>query len=1143
MSILDRLPDPSATADASVRLEADLGSLVQIFGALDAQSDDSPLSELFNLFGELNTHLDIDTQPLTGGLTNAVTSIQNALPANALAHVESIDTAYSSVADLLGNSDIVRQVSEGESLNDVAQAVISEALALFDTRIVDLAGNLIDPERLEELRNALTLIQNLENDFAAHQDELLPFLANHLIGVAPDVLEAPLAHINTALNVLAPLADSELAVSLNPARQAIITAYRALLDAVDDLDPADAAGYAQITLHLDALEAANNLLFTALSTLYTQLDGLIAAQAWDTLFTIYVDLLAAVDIGTVPTLDDVVRQLEAMINDLLTRLMMVFDADDLRTRIEMLNRSLHDAVISSPLGQVKPTIEAFLERIRQSIEDVPTEEIQNIVNEMLGEVQGAMTQLNIGQLQQEIEQAFANVDAFVDTNLNTALSDNVQAALGALSDQLNNLPLTDLVDDLNGALGQLQNLITELESSLQSEIDGLKSLLQQAETLSYKPVSDAVIGEIDELKTRLQAINPNALSDAEKLAITGALAVLEAIDLETQVVDGLKTGYHTAEAEVKNLLDQIVAALEQLRDEIGVFNPQVILDPINAVLDEANGLLDKVNARTLIAPLYEQLDALAQTLQEIAPGQLLDPLQGAYDELLGLLNRLDPAQWVAPLNDIYAQIDRLISIIDITPVMDELDQKQRELLGQARDAILNGFDELSLPAPLDGFLTEMRPIVELMTEAIFGDPETKLKQIGISIRDQVRLGTLFSPLDELFARMVAAIETVPADDLTTAMNAIRESVGVGLDVLNPQTTITQLRAGQGRLQEIAPANLLAQTLNLVSVKALFEGKVAAAPPERNNDILSVSARFDAVFSVVTPTVSDSQYAQLVSQHNSLLNTLRLRINQLDASTASQHYANLRTNLDRLLPDFLRQPTPLSHADIIAGLYRMRPSNQIAPVEEMLSRFLRQLQPYESAIEPAINGFFNTLREIMQLINPLTLRDAVASIYDTVREKTRILDPAQLTDAINAILNPIKTDFQAISPAAISAQINASFDNAVQTVTVTLKALLDDLVGMIDEQLRTLRAALQVILDQLKATLETALASLEAILQQIEDLIFVEILERLCHVIDNLGVSFDQELDRVHSAFDEMLAAIPLGGGQSGGQSASGGISI
>jgi hypothetical protein len=748
-------------------------------------------------------------------------------------------------------------------------------------------------------------------------------------------------------------------------------------------------------------------------------------------------------------------------------------------------------------------------------------------------------------VQQAIDQVFAEVDEFVNTNLNVTVRQNLQGALAGLSGALNSLPLTNLINDLNGAIGQIQNLIGELAGALQGQLDSLQGLLAQAETLSYQPVSDAVIAEIDDLKTRLAAINPNALSDAEKLALTAALAVIEAIDLQTQVIGGLKSGYHSAESEVRSILDQIAAALNQLRDKIGVFNPETILQPINGALEAANQLLDQVNARTLLAPLYTQIDSLRGMLEGLAPGRLLDPLQGAFDQAAGLLNRLDPAQWVAPLNDLYAQIDRLISVVDITPVMDELDRKQRQLLGKARDAVLNGFDALDLPEPLKGFTAEMRPIVELMTDAIFGDPDTQLKQIGVAIRGQVRLGTLFAPLDAVFLRLVAMVEKVPPEKLTAAMNAIRKSIGVGLEVLNPQTLVAQLRAGYGRLQEMAPANLLAQTVGLGSVKAYFAGRVEGAPPERSGEIMSVSARFEAVGSVTllgvtTPGVSGSQYAQLAARHAQMLDSLRRRINQLDrspeGSAASEHYAALADNLDRVLPDFLRQRTPLTHADILMGLQRMRPSNKVGAIEDVFTRFLRQLEPYESAIEPAVNGFFGALREIVQLLNPLSLRDSVASIYETLRQKTHVLDPAQLAAAINAILDPIKMAVQALSPAAFKARIDASYNNVVATITVTLKALLDDLVGVIDGQLRTLRAALHAVIDQLKAALQAALGTLGDLLKQIEDLVFVEIIERLRKVIDNLGVSFDQELERVANAFDEMLHAIPLDGAQSTGLS-------
>ena len=45
---------------------------------------------------------------------------------------------------------------------------------------------------------------------------------------------------------------------------------------------------------------------------------------------------------------------------------------------------------------------------------------------------------------------------------------------------------------------------------------------------------------------------------------------------------------------------------------------------------------------------------------------------------------------------------------------------------------------------------------------------------------------------------------------------------------------------------------------------------------------------------------------------------------------------------------------------------------------------------------------------------------------------------------------------------------------------------------------------------------------------VEQLVFVDILARLGGAIDNLGMSFDAELDRVRNSFDSMLNAIPLG---------------
>ena len=58
---------------------------------------------------------------------------------------------------------------------------------------------------LSALQAALASLDNFETDFPSHQAEFLPFLTNYLIGVDPDVLDAPLAHLHTSLSVFAPL--------------------------------------------------------------------------------------------------------------------------------------------------------------------------------------------------------------------------------------------------------------------------------------------------------------------------------------------------------------------------------------------------------------------------------------------------------------------------------------------------------------------------------------------------------------------------------------------------------------------------------------------------------------------------------------------------------------------------------------------------------------------------------------------------------------------------------------------------------------------------------------------------------------------------------------------------------------------------
>jgi ABC-type transporter Mla subunit MlaD len=152
----------------------------------------------------------------------------------------------------------------------------------------------------------------------------------------------------------------------------------------------------------------------------------------------------------------------------------------------------------------------------------------------------------------------------------------------------------------------------------------------------------------------------------------------------------------------------------------------------------------------------------------------------------------------------------------------------------------------------------------------------------------------------------------------------------------------------------------------------------------------------------------------------------------------------------------------------------------------------------------------------------------------VRDKARILDPDDLAAGLKtAAFEPAMQALGAIDPAALKERLQASFEKALQAITGTLRAILDDVGTALNEQLTELKAAVATLAGDIKETIASAVQSFGDLAQNLENLVVVDVLGRLRQIIETLAVSFDQELDRVVSAFDAMLQAIPLNGGGGG----------
>src|SRR6266536_593860 len=1137
---LQRFPDPGPL----LRLQGDAGvgvnGLLNVLGSLGHDHDGSPLAAVAGAVTQLGGLLDIDVSGLSARLPSALDVLGGALPTSALEYVEAIEHAYAAAQGFLANSPLVTQVAQGSTLQDTALAVIKDAVDRFRTDFTDLADNLVDPQTLELVRSGLADIDRFRTSFAAHRDDFLPFLAENLLGVPADVLHAPLGHLEASLAVLAPIEPEALARALEPARQATATALAGLVAGVDGLDPADAAGYAAVQARLGDVGVAAQATTPAPAGIYQALGALVDSHAWDAVFSTYRTLLDAVAVGRVVTVDDVVDGIAGVLEELLGRLFMVLDADDLGGRVDLLVQTLNDTVATSGLGRARDAVRDFLDEIRQAVEDVPTEEIGKAVEAMLGRVKQELDRLGTGAVGEQIEAAFKRVDTFVAEHFKPSLADDVAAALGRVLASVDDLPIGSLAGELNAALKQLADLIDEIGAALQHPMDDLARFASQLDGLSFQPVGDAVVKEIDEVKARLQVIDPNALSEAERLALKAALALLQSVDLEGQVIGKLKEGFAVAQQGVTGLLAELGRILDRVKGHIDEFAPGKALQPLDDLLRQAAAEVERLNGTVLLRPLYAEVDDLVGRLAAISPGQLLDPLQAPYDALMGAVHRIDPNQWVAPLRTLYAEIDRLIGLVDVTPLLNELDQRRRDLLAQARSALLDGLAGLDLPAPLKGLLDELRPFLDGMTAALFGEPGSEVRKLSADLSASFDLHKPLQVLDAPFDQLMEMLAAVPPDALTESVNSLRTSVGVGLEALDPRAVVDRFHEGQARLAGLAPTVVLAPLLGLPALRAAFDAKVEAAPPEREADVAAVRARFDATFTLVDPDLPDSSTSRLLEAHTAVAARLGQRIGGLDATGAGDAYARVRGGLDRLVPDFLRAREPLTYAQIIAGFATLRPSAKAAPVEAVVQRFLARAQPLQDAVGDAVEALFGSLGRLLALVDPLALKDAVAAIYQAVRDKARIIDPDALATPLrDKLLTPLLEPLRAIDPSTIRQRLDKTFAAAVKAVRDSVKAILDAVARVVDEKLRAVRAQVELVIENLRKTLQVAGRDLDAVVKKVEQLVFVELLDRLNRVVANLGSSFDKELDRVRSAFDDMLAAIPLNGGSAHAATAAG----
>ncbi|MGZ4434045.1 MAG: hypothetical protein ACXVW7_10525, partial [Trebonia sp.] len=606
---LARLPDTASVARLSGTASTGCKAVAVAHGDLAS----SALAPAAAVLGSVNTGAGIDVDGLGGTLGRALHTIGLAVPPALAEDAHGIADAFGQARDTVSGNPLLGFLPEGSALRDVIGQIIAEAVALFEQRVDELAQHLLGADEVAELRAGLALVEGLANDFTGHAGELDGFLRSTLLAFDPDVLQPVRTHLRSVLALSASLDVGQLAPLLGPITAGAGTARDALTAAVTALDPADQAAYDTVVRALDGVSQAASAARTVLEPFYGGIVTAAAAVNPEALLARYIAVLDAVELAGHELIDDVLDATVAVLADLTTRVQAVSSPAELGEAVRRLGALVREAVGSSAIGQARAQMVAFIGQVRDTIAAVPLTPLSEALRSRLGQIGQEISSLGLENLATTIEAGFAALTGSVQDAARSATT-KVTEALQALLAQIDALPAAELVGAVKHAVDQLGGVVQEVHDDAVGVTDDLRRQLDSLSTVSYRPLSDEVIAEIDAVKAKLQAMNPDALSEESKLAVRAALAVLEALDVEDRVVKALGEGYRTLDGAVRRVLDDIAAELERLHRAVGELDPTAVLTPVTAGLSALRSAVDSLDAASLTAGLRGEIDRLGQQL-------------------------------------------------------------------------------------------------------------------------------------------------------------------------------------------------------------------------------------------------------------------------------------------------------------------------------------------------------------------------------------------------------------------------------------------------------------------------------------------------------------------------------------------------
>lgn len=1070
-------------------------------GILAGSDSDNALGAL--LGGLPNIAHVAEELPALEELIGPLRDLVGELPATSLADIEQIEAAIGEVMQLFG--PLVEALAQG-GIEPGLQTAITKALE-------GIGGLLRENDEIAavtgELQEFFTLFRQMLS-WASHPpppEAVAELLCRALIGIAPDLLAAPAAALETLFAPLGQLLPNgpDLTVwrQAGPQLHSYWQGIDGHVTVGADVDwPALEAELQRGRTSLLALLAARDrLVVTAVVNLgQVRMDGLAHVAT----------ALAAVPpvqpVRLSPIFDGLLRTLQGMVEEFDQ---FTLSPDEVRLSVRELVRETLAAVEQSPMGELRRLLIEFQQRVIRTIEELPLRDLAHQAELALRRVADALQLVDPEVVRQPIRRFFDQITSQLDEIALDTVKDAIQeawesvnGALAAVGGQLESLRAK-----IQELVGQLQGLVDSAGPTLEQIGQQVESIKNVLDDFNLDAPTQAVVDELHRLRDKVAAIDVSNLPAAAVGGIKLAAEALRQIDITGAVQGPLDDIFREIDPTplINRASDTLGSALAPLKQ----VDPANVIAQLDAPVNELLATLGKFGPEALRRLIGEALQPLKDAIHRIDFAPLLEPLIHLYAELTAKVDAiLNPDLIFQPLERLFQPISDLVDALNPTRLVELLEPHAGGLVQNAGNnagppAVISSQGDLlrsNLSSPLNS------------EDPLFG----------------FRPGDLLVPLIDLHHKLLTVFDNLEDSVLTPAAILLRHNTFDRLQAIEPIGIMQQLDGMLAAVQaEFDSGPLFERLSSAVEAYNAVAAKVAvAASPSLSTENQVVAARV----TLLLPELDPLLILPDLTQHDALFSaTLRIRAS-VDLGDMRAAYGAVGIELGSLFPAFLGAAEQTG-ANLRTALRALDP----APVRDQINILFDQvgakLVALGGVLSAALEEIGLAVEEFLLPLNPSTLVTLASRLHAAAKEQIIALGPATFKDEVKLIFDVVKGQLDILNPAFLVEELGHLRDELLHKLDHLLDDLLPDAGPFNDLQAQLAAFKPSEILAPLAD-------SLEPFSNLVEQLDPAGLLKPLVEAIARIREEVPDAIAIIEAAFDDVLAAFPEGGSDSGSASVS-----